>query len=269
MISTTQFDIVATFASKEAAYLINADLKKHSPKEIEEKWNTLVIPSLEAYKEWDKSFTEWPLQRYEIINHLIKKFNYQNYLEIGVRDGDCFSKINIVHKDAVDPEPVREGKQLTNYPISSDEFFDLIEGHDIKYDIIFIDGLHHDYQVYKDICNAINHLTPDGTIICHDMNPLYFVTSMKRGFDGVGQWNGDCWQAWAKLRTENPNISMEVINTDHGVGIIRNGKQKLFNVRDKSLLNIVDGSATWELLETYRKELLNLKTVKEFYNKYD
>ena len=209
------------------------------------------------------------MKRFDVINYFIKKNNYLNYLEIGVRDGDCFSKIKISHKDAVDPMPVREGQQLTNYTISSDEFFNFIKNHDIKYDIIFVDGQHHDDQVYKDICNALNHLTPNGTIVCHDMNPLYFVTAMKRGFEGVGQWNGDCWRAWTKLRTENTNITMEVVNTDHGVGIIRNGNQQLFEVKDKSLLNVYDGSATWELLDKHRKELLNLISIEEFYNKYD
>tara|TARA_R110002051_G_scaffold1794_1_gene9950 strand:- start:485 stop:1321 length:837 start_codon:yes stop_codon:yes gene_type:complete len=278
MISTKQFNkrLSVPFNEEEAVYLLNTNMRpassisQHDSEAIRDLWNETMKSSLHKYHEQMKSFTKWLLYRYDIINHLIKKFDYQNYLEIGIRDGKCFSKINITHKDAVDPEPVREGKELTNYPISSDDFFNFIKDHDIKYDIIFIDGLHHDYQVYNDICNALKHLNLNGTIVCHDMNPLYFVTgAIKRSAPGVSQWNGDCWKAWAKLRTENPDITMEVINTDHGVGIIRKGTQQLFEIPDKSLLNIYDGSATWQLLETHRKELLNLITVDEFLNKYD
>ena len=62
---------------------------------------------------------------------------------------------------------------------------------------------------------------------------------------------------------------MEVINTDHGIGVIRHGKQQLFKVKDNSLLNTYDGSATWKLLDKHRKELLNLISIKEFFKKYD
>ena len=52
--------------------------------------------------------------------------------------------------------------------MTSDEFF---EQNKEKFDIVFIDGLHHSEQVYKDILNSLNILNEDGTIICHDMNP--------------------------------------------------------------------------------------------------
>ena len=64
------------------------------------------------------------MHRWDIINHIIEKNNYNNYLEIGVRwPNDTFNKINISHKDAVDPEP--KGPEI-NYPVTSDKFFKLI-----------------------------------------------------------------------------------------------------------------------------------------------
>ena len=106
----------------------------------------------------DKHYSDKrPLCRFDIINHLIEKNNYVNYLEIGVRAPQaCFNRIIAEHKDAVDPVPLGMGE--VNYPIKSDEFFDLIKGHDIKYDIIFIDGLHVYEQVIKDLENSLNHL---------------------------------------------------------------------------------------------------------------
>ena len=84
-----------------------------------------------------KHYVERPLCRFDIINYFIEKNNYLNYLEIGVRAPQaCYNRIIAPHKDAVDPNPL--GPEI-NYPITSDQFFNLLKGHDdIKYDIIFI-----------------------------------------------------------------------------------------------------------------------------------
>ena len=274
MISTIQFNIEKVLALDEAVYILGPRIsndKISDGKCVSECWNKFMKDSKDGYDKWvESSGDDWKVERYDIINHLIKKYNYLNYLEIGICDGATFSKIDIEHKDGVDPNPLNaEGERLTNYRISSDDFFDLIRGHDIKYDIIFIDGLHHDYQVYRDIMNSLNHLTADGTIVCHDMNPLFEVTQLKRSFVGAGMWNGDCWKAWAKLRTENVGVEMKVVDTDHGVGIIRFGKQELFDTSNvQHLLQPKDKSAMFLLLNEHRKELLNLISVDEFFKEY-
>ena len=100
-----------------------------------------------------------PIKRWDIINYLIDQNKYVNYLEIGVNNAECIRRIKAPHKDGVDPSPGSEvgGGHYPeiNYPISSDDFFSLIQNHpEIKYDIIFIDGLHHSDQVDKDIKNS-------------------------------------------------------------------------------------------------------------------
>jgi hypothetical protein len=218
------------------------------------------------YNQWRSSCKArgyyWKVDRTDIINYLIKKYNYVKYLEIGVNTGENIRKINIFHKDGVDPGIECGNPVEVNYPVTSNEFFDSIRGHDIKYDIIFIDGLHHDYQVYKDIKDSLNHLQPNGTIVCHDMNPLWEMVQNKTG-RFAGCWNGDCWKAWVALRSELNNYCMEVIDTDHGVGIIRPGAQQLITLPCKM------DELEFEYLDINRKELLNLITIEEFYAKYD
>jgi len=87
-------------------------------------------------------------QRYELLNHLIDTYSFVNYLEIGVFSGECIRAIKAEHKDGVDPG--HEGFMVdeVNYRVTSDEFFEFISGHDIKYDLIFIDGLHHYEQTH-------------------------------------------------------------------------------------------------------------------------
>lgn len=204
----------------------------------------------------------WKIERTDIINHFIKKNNYINYLEIGVNDGSNIRRVNAIYKDGVDPGVETRNPIEVNYPITSDAFFDLIKDHDIKYDIIFIDGLHHDYQVYKDIKNSLNHIQDNGVIICHDMNPQWEIVQYKKG-GLVSCWNGDCWKAWVQLRSELIGYYMAVVDTDHGVGIIHKGSQNLITLPcDYTELE-------FEYLDTNRKELLNLITVEEFYTKYD
>lgn len=190
------------------------------------------------------------MKRTEIINHLIKKNNYKRYLEIGVRDPDSnLNLIEVEHKDGVDPA----GR--CNYPMTSDDFFEQLD-ESVTYDIIFIDGLHLDYQVEKDITNSLKHLSEGGTIVMHDCSPIKEEHQVEEYVLGT-TWNGTTWKAYVKFRMTDENLSMFVVDTDHGVGVITKGKQKLFPKSD-----VLD----FKLLDENRKEVLNLITPQQFLN---
>ena len=103
---------------------------------------------------------------------------------------------------------------------TSDQYFDFISP-DTKFDIVFIDGLHHSNQVLKDIENALNHLSDNGTIVCHDCLPT--TEKMQERNDHGGEWTGDVWKAIAELRVERIDLDIKVVDTDYGCGIIRKG----------------------------------------------
>jgi hypothetical protein len=190
------------------------------------------------------------MKRTDIINHLIKKNNYKRYLEIGVRNPDeNLNKIIVEHKDGVDPAG------NCNYPIPSDDFFNQLDG-DVKYDIIFIDGLHLDYQVERDITNSLKHLNEGGTIVMHDCSPIKEEHQVEEYVVGK-TWNGTTWKAYVKFRMTDENLSMCVVDTDHGVGIITKGKQTLYPTSD-----VLD----FKLLDENRKDILNLITTEKFLN---
>jgi hypothetical protein len=181
-------------------------------------------------------------KRHELINHLIKRHGYNDYLEIGVRKAsDNFDKIKAKNKIGVDPDPNSEA----DTKLTSDNFFAL---NNKTFDIIYIDGLHESKQVYKDIKNALEVLNEDGTIVCHDMNPpskAHQEVPRKQA-----KWNGDCWKAWVQLRSERSDLNMKVVNIDWGCGIIQKGKQKTLDIKDAQLI--------YKNLEKNRKEWLNL-----------
>ena len=134
------------------------------------------------------------IKRYDLINYLIEKNKFLNYLEIGVFHGDNIRLIKALHKDGVDPGHEGIVAPEVTYPMTSDDFFELIKGHDIKYDIIFIDGLHHKEQVDKDIKNSLNHLVPNGYILLN-----------------------------------RPDLEVIVVDTDFGVGVVNFGKMTPYN----------------------------------------
>jgi hypothetical protein len=203
-------------------------------------------------------------QRWDLMNYLIEKYKIVNYLEIGVNDALCIRKIKAPHKDGVDPYPGSEvgGGHFPeiNYPITSDDFFDLIKGHDIKYDMIFIDGLHHSTQVDKDVQNSLNHIVDNGFIILHDCNPPEYEMQLVPRVTGL--WNGDVWKSVAKLRCVEPNLEVCVVDADWGVGVVKKGSQKLYTKAP------LEECLTYKHFDVNRDELMNLISVEEFYKKY-
>ncbi|MEE2975640.1 MAG: class I SAM-dependent methyltransferase [Thermodesulfobacteriota bacterium] len=187
--------------------------------------------------------------RTNIINKLASEINAQTYLEIGVRDHHLnFDKINIANKISVDPH-VHDREP--SYKMTSDDFF---KQNKDTFDIIFIDGLHESEYVERDINNSLKVLNDNGFIICHDMNPTSKEMQIVPPIQNT--WTGDCWKAWVRTRSLNPNVKMFVVNTDCGCGVIQKGAQQLLDTKGLEL--------TYENLNSNREEWLNLISVDDF-----
>jgi glycosyltransferase involved in cell wall biosynthesis len=201
------------------------------------------------------------MTRIDIINALIKKHNYKTYVEIGVRNpDDCFNHINCETKHGVDPGV--EGSWKVTFNMTSDEFFN---SNPQKYDIIFIDGLHIDDQVERDIINSLNYLNENGSIILHDCNPPTIHHARENYYDvstpASGDWNGTVWKAIVKVRSELDNIYTSVVDTDWGVGIIQKSNKGNKIINDNPYY-------TYEKFSSNRKHYLNLITPDEFLEQY-
>jgi formylmethanofuran dehydrogenase subunit A len=118
--------------------------------------------------------------------------------------------------------------------MTSDEFF---TQNTQKFDIIFIDGLHLDYQVTKDIDNAIEALNPNGSIVLHDCYPLNeFAQREVYEVNGTfPAWNGTTWKAFVRFRTTKAaeNYNIHTIDTDHGCAILTPGKSDMLTITDE------------------------------------
>ncbi len=194
--------------------------------------------------------------RTAIINHLIHKYAFENYLEIGVRDGRNFDKVLVKKKIGVDPYPTKKIEGL--HKATSDSFFNKNKN---LFDIIFIDGLHLEHQVDKDIEGSLASLSKGGFIIMHDCNPPteFHQRENYKVDNKFPPWNGTVWKSFAKLRTNNPGLVMCCVDCDWGVGVIKKGSSSCF--KHSGVLN-------FNFLEYNRVNLLNLISVKNFIKDY-
>ena len=60
---------------------------------------------------------------------LIDKYKFLKYLEIGVFQGENIRLVKAAHKDGVDPGAEGYVIPEVTYPMTSDDFFNLLKGH--------------------------------------------------------------------------------------------------------------------------------------------
>tara|TARA_B100000900_G_scaffold389956_1_gene383251 strand:- start:622 stop:1296 length:675 start_codon:yes stop_codon:yes gene_type:complete len=189
-------------------------------------------------------------RRYDIINKIILKRKYISYLEIGCFKNENFNQINIDKKIGVDP--VSGG----NMTMTSDQFF---KQNSLKFDIIFIDGLHVYDQVIKDIFNSIKILNQNGIILVHDCLPrkLWYQTPTRMS----NTWNGDVWKAIVHCRTLE-NIDTYTCLADEGIGVIK--VQKNNNLLKLKLSNFKQ--LKYKDYYTGRQNLMNIISFEKLIN---
>jgi hypothetical protein len=152
--------------------------------------------------------------RLDIIQKLISRTNASRYLEIGCDKNQIFKHIGCETKIGVDP--VQGG----THRMTSDDFFKSYQ--DKKFQIIFIDGLHHYDQVTRDLNNSVQVLEDNGYIVIHDLLPVYEdETSMPYAIKSNQSpyWLGDTWRLSFDLIGRS-DLTYKLVATDCGCGIV-------------------------------------------------
>lgn len=208
-------------------------------------------------------FKTKPMFRFDIINALIKHNKYTSYLEIGVRNPDeCFNFIECELKHGVDPGLEADFK--VDFPLTSDDFF---AQNTRKYDCIFIDGLHIDDQVRKDIINSLGALNPGGTVVLHDCNPPDLHHAREDYYDfntpATVYWNGTVWKAIVDFRSSEwaKKYECRVVDTDYGIGLIQASESSAPIANDNPFY-------AFRKFEEKRSYYLGLISIKEFKKLY-
>ena len=206
--------------------------------------------------------------RTTVINFLLSlnKNNDTCYLEIGVRNpADNFNHIEAEKKYSLDPG-VEFKLNPVDFKMTSDVFFEKLSTgevlhNNIKFDVIFIDGLHLAEQVDRDIENALTYIKDEGFIVLHDCNPpTEWHARETYDFNSTpasGYWNGTTWKAFLKWRF-SPNVNSCCIDSDWGIGILSKKNQIGKNIDSSNPF------FEFNVLDKRRRELLNLVDFETF-----
>lgn len=200
------------------------------------------------------------MNRTEVINFLIEKYGYKSYLEVGVQYPESnYDKIKIERKIGVEPFPVADWLNKGIVELTSDMFFKSLE-EDVKYDIIFIDGLHTREQCLADIFNSLKHLNEGGCILVHDCLPTEEYQTTKE--DNGREWTGDVWKSIVDIQYRK-GVKVCTIDTDWGIGFITQEyyTNELELPEEPSYVEL-----DWETYKVMRNGLLNVKSVEQWIN---
>lgn len=181
--------------------------------------------------EFEKNF----YTRHAFINKAISQYQDCTYLEIGVDNNQVFNSVPLKNDKKFGIDPFRGG----NYRMTSDEFFR--DYNHLKFDVIFIDGLHEYEQCQRDCLNSIKFLKDEGVIIFHDFLPRspYEENVPRKQSD----WTGDVWKVAVEL-SNSKNVEFRIVNIDHGIGILKIKKNfqyhKMNNLKNESFSEFLE-----------------------------
>ena len=204
------------------------------------------------FKRLNYNWSQHP-SRIDIIQKIIIREKYKNYLEIGCDNDENFSKITIENKVGVDP--LKGGTMR----MTSDEFF---KNNNKEFDLIFLDGLHTYEQTINDINNSLKFIREKGVIIIHDCLPKKIWNQIVPRV--YGHWNGDVWKAIVHSRTYDYADTYTCV-ADHGLGIIFKRKNRdQLKLEEKNFKNL-------KFADYYKnhKKFMNLIYYKELENIFD
>ena len=151
--------------------------------------------------------------RQAFINKAISLKKNCHYLEIGVEKNKVFNTIPLKMTNKYGVDPIRGG----NYRMASDQFFK--KNSHLKFDVIFIDGLHEYHQCQRDCLNSMNALNENGIIFLHDMIPQsYFEEQPPTIWQNTS--TGDVWKIAVEL-LNSKNVDFKIINIDCGISVLK------------------------------------------------
>ncbi|MGH7257118.1 MAG: class I SAM-dependent methyltransferase [Nitrospiraceae bacterium] len=189
------------------------------------------------------------------LKELAKVNNAKSYLEIGVADGKTFLHTDFDLKHAVDPKfrfdtRQHESKNCKFFETTSDDFFLYFANPEVKYDVIFLDGLHTFEQTFRDFCSTQAHCHDRTIWLIDDVYPSDAFSAipsealsrkfrkLQRG-SGKGPWHGDVFKMMFAIHDFFPNLSYRTV-VGHGnpQAVVVRRPRKEFNPRFGSLETI-------------------------------
>lgn len=149
------------------------------------------------------------------------------YLEIGTSYGNTLQAVVAKSKVGVDPNS-RFNTRVTPPSITihnepSDVFFSESR---VRFDLIYLDGLHEARQTYRDLINALNVLNKGGLILIDDVLPSDLASSLpserhaselkeKLGIKH-SDWFGDVYKVVKAVLDFHPELGLGILGNSSG-----------------------------------------------------
>lgn len=182
--------------------------------------------------------------RGDLIDLLVERLGATRYLEIGVNEGVTFDRIRCPIRVGVDP-----GSSKATVHATSDHYFERLIAESTRFDLVFVDGLHTEEQVVRDVENALAHLSDGGAVVVHDCNPpTETYTHPARC--------GSVYRGWIELRRRYPDLLSVVVDIDLGCGVLIPSR--------RSVSAEIPSPADWTEFEACRVQALGLVSWTEF-----
>jgi len=165
------------------------------------------------------------------LNIILDRMNCQQprYLEIGIASGATLFAVKANEVLGVDPRPDLAMSALPDHvrviQSTSDEFFrDHAEG--LKFDLIYLDGLHEWKQTLRDFQNSLELLNPGGIIVIDDVrptdrwsadpNPEKIVEARNAGLVEHGRWYGDVYKTVMAIAESPLTFGLATVGSGRG-----------------------------------------------------
>ncbi len=146
------------------------------------------------------------------------------YLEVGVAQGLTLEQVQVKLKIGVDPAPQFDTSKIPKgvsfFQEGSDTFFENLESK-VRFDLVFLDGLHEWKQTYKDLINALHHCKKTSIILVDDVIPddeLAAFPDWDKALElkeaaGVtdGRWQGNVFKVLIAVKEFHPELDYCVI----------------------------------------------------------
>lgn len=193
------------------------------------------------------------------------------YLEIGVSKGETFLAVDIATRHAVDPHfrfdtRPHETGSVRFFPVTSDAYFAGPGPAGLKFDIVFLDGLHTFEQTFRDFCASMAHAHDDTVWIIDDVfpsdvfsaHPSQEAALAYRQMHGRGSrlWHGDVYKCVFAIHDFFPNMSFRTFapGSDNPQTVLVRRPRPDFRPRfdDLEKISRLDYYGFWE-----NRELLN------------
>jgi hypothetical protein len=222
------------------------------------------------------------MTRGELFTKLLAGNKTAKYLEIGVDNpASTFLNVEASMKIAVDPYSDDSNKchawgsktreqyiselemEATKfYRLTSDEYFAQLDLR-TKFDLIFIDGLHTEEQVRKDVVNSLLHLKKGGLIILDDALPNSPLEAVETPKPGAG-WRGTVYRFIAEERLRGVLGINLFCNHELNMCVIENKPSEVELYSRDEFPNPV---VSFEFYSTFRDALMRVLPLEEFLKK--